>query len=91
MTFQLDDNRIIAGEGTFLNMPIGSLHSFKNESDKLARLLISIAPAGLEKMFFEVGQPLAEDATTTPPPSQAEVDRLLKAAPRYGVEIKVPH
>jgi hypothetical protein len=91
MTFQLGDDRIVASEGTFLNMPVGSLHAFKNESDKTARLLISIAPAGLEQMFFEVGQPLADDAETAPPPSQADIEKLLEAAPRYGVEIKVPH
>ncbi len=62
MTFQLGEDRFVAGEGTFLNMPVGSLHCFKNESDKTARLLISVAPAGLEQMFFEVGQPLADDA-----------------------------
>lgn len=90
MTFQLGEDRIVAGEGTFLNMPVGSLHCFKNESDKTARLLISVAPAGLEKMFFEVGQPLTDDAATAPPPSQADIEKLLEAAPRYGVEIKVP-
>ena len=71
-------------------MPVGSLHCFKNESDKTARLLISLAPAGLEEMFFEVGQPLADDAETAPPPSEVEIKKLLEAAPRYGVEIKVP-
>lgn len=91
MTFQLGEDRIVAGEGTFLNMPVGSLHCFKNESDKTARLLISVSPAGLEQMFFEVGQPLADDAETAPPPSQADIVKLLEAAPRYGVEIKVPH
>lgn len=90
MTFQLGDERIVAGEGTFLNMPVGSLHCFKNETDKTARLLISLAPAGLEQMFFEVGTPLADDMTTAPPPSDAEIKKLLAAAPRYGVEIKVP-
>lgn len=91
MTFQLGDERFTAGEGTFLNMPVGSLHCFKNESDKTARLLISLAPAGLEEMFFEVGTPLADDVTKAPPPSETEIKKLLKAAPRYGVEIKVPH
>jgi len=90
MTFQLDDERIVAGEGTFLNMPVGSLHCFKNETDKTARLLISLAPAGLEKMFFEVGTPLADDAEAAPSPTLTEIEKLLEAAPRYGVEIKVP-
>lgn len=91
MTFLLGDERIVAGEGTFLNMPVGSLHCFKNESDKTARLLISFAPAGLEQMFFEVGMPLAEDVTTAPPPCETEIKKLLEAAPRYGVEIRLPH
>lgn len=91
MTFLLGDKRIVANEGTFLNMPVGSLHCFRNESNKTARLLISVAPAGLEKMFFEVGQPLAADATAAPPPTQIDIERLLEAAPRYGVEIKAPH
>ena len=38
-----------------------------------------------------VFHPLADDATTAPPSSQADIEKLLKAAPRYGVEIEVPH
>lgn len=89
--FQLGAERIVAGAGTFLNMPIGSLHCFKNESHQTAKLLISVAPAGLEEMFLEVGQPLADDAVSAPPPSPSDIEKLLEAAPRYGVEIKVPH
>ena len=88
MTFQLGEKRIVAKQGTFLNMPVGSQHCFKNESDKTARLLISLAPAGLEKMFFEVGQPLDDDAIHAPPPSEADIKKLLEVAPRYGVEIQ---
>ena len=90
MTFQLGEDRFVAREGTFLNMPVGSLHCFRNESDRTARLLISVAPAGLEDMFFEVGTPLADDAETAPPPGEAEIRKLLEAAPRYGVVIEVP-
>ncbi len=70
-------------------MNVGSLHSFKNESDKPARMLISVAPAGLEKMFLEVGQPVAPGAAPSPP-TPAEIERLLAVAPRYGIEIKLP-
>jgi quercetin dioxygenase-like cupin family protein len=91
VTFQLGDERIVAGEGSFLNMPVGSLHCFRNESDKTARMLISVAPAGFEDMFFEVGIPLADDAVVAPIPSKADIEKLLNAAPRYGVEIKVAH
>jgi hypothetical protein len=72
----------------FANLPVGSVHSFKNESDKPARMLISVAPAGLEKMFFEVGVALPEGSTTALPPSKEEIERLLKVAAKYGVDIK---
>lgn len=58
ITFQIGDQRLLANAGTFANMSVGSLHSFKNESGKPAKMLISVAPAGLEQMFFEVGQPV---------------------------------
>jgi quercetin dioxygenase-like cupin family protein len=90
MTFQLGEERITAGVGTFLNMPIGSLHCFKNESREPARMLISVAPAGLEEMFLEVGQPIEGDAETAPPPTPTDIEKLLEAAPRYGVEIRLP-
>src|SRR6266403_6086490 len=90
ITFLVGDKRLVASAGMFANMPVGTPHSFKNESGKPAKMLISIAPAGLEKMFFEVGVPVAQEATTTTPPTKEEIDRLLAAAPRYGIEIKLP-
>ena len=90
ITFQVEDRRFVAPAGTFANMPAGSLHSFRNETQKPARVLISVIPAGLEKMFLEVGTPIAPDAEAAPPPTEADIERLLTAAPRYGIEIKVP-
>ncbi|MES2789577.1 MAG: cupin domain-containing protein [Planctomycetota bacterium] len=90
ITFQVGPEKFVATAGTFANMPIGSQHSFRNDSGKLARMLITVAPAGLEEMFFEVGQTLAPDATTAPAPTPVDIEKLIAAAPRYGVEIQVP-
>ena len=90
ITFQVGERRVVAGAGTFANMPVGTPHSFKNECDRTARMLIWVAPAGLEKMFFESGIPATPGASTAPPPTEAEIAKLLAAAPRYGVEIRLP-
>lgn len=90
IAFTVNGEKIVAKAGTFANMPVGTPHSFKNDSGQPAKMLISVAPAGLEKMFFEVGVPLDEGATTALPPSKDEIERLLVAAPKYGVEIKLP-
>lgn len=90
ITFTINGERVVATAGMFANMPVGTPHSFKNDSNKPAKMLISLAPAGLEKMFFEVGVPLAEGATTALPPTKEEIEKLLLIAPNYGVEIKLP-
>ena len=90
ITFRVGDQTLIAKAGHFANMPVGSEHSFCNDSDVTARMLISIAPAGLEQMFFEVGVPLEPGTEVAAPPGKDEIERLLAAAPRYGVELKLP-
>ncbi len=89
VTFQIGDERLVAKPGSFINMPVGCQHAFKNETDQPAKMLISLAPAGLEEYFFEVGEPIVE-GQVPPKPTQKEIDKLLEAAPRYGIEIKVP-
>lgn len=90
ITLRVGEDRLVATAGMFVNMPVGTPHAFRNDSSRPARMLISVAPAGLEGMFFEVGVPVAEEATTAPPPTQGEIERLLAIAPRYGIEIRLP-
>jgi quercetin dioxygenase-like cupin family protein len=90
ITFRIGTETVVATAGTYANMPIGTPHSFKNESDQPARMLISVAPAGLEQMFFECGVPLEAGSTTALPPSHAEIEKMLQVAPKYGIEIMLP-
>jgi quercetin dioxygenase-like cupin family protein len=90
IAFQVGDQRLVAGPGVFANMPVGTSHSFKNEGSQPARMLISVAPAGLERMFFELGVPLPEGSTTALPPTKEEIEKLLAVAPNFGIEIKLP-
>jgi mannose-6-phosphate isomerase-like protein (cupin superfamily) len=89
ITFTIGDKRLVASAGIFANMPVGTPHSFKNERSRPAKMLISVAPAGLDKMFFEIGVPLPEGVTTALPPTKEEIEKLLAIAPRYGIEINL--
>lgn len=55
VTFYAEGKETIAGKGTFLNVPKGVKHRFKNNSMENARMLIFFAPAGIENMFEEMG------------------------------------
>ena len=83
--------RIVAGPGMFANVPVGTVHSFKNQSSQQARMMVSVAPAGLEKMFMEVGVPVPPDATVVAPPTKEEIERLLAAVKKYGIEMMAPN
>ncbi|MCA8997009.1 MAG: quercetin 2,3-dioxygenase [Planctomycetaceae bacterium] len=90
VTFWIDGQRHQTFDGSFANMPMGVEHAFKNETDAPARMLILVAPGGLEKMFERTGEVLADPAAPIGPPSLQEIETLLKIAPEYGIEIRVP-
>ena len=91
IAFTIDGKRVVATPGMFANMPVGTPHSFKNETNKPAKMLATVAPAGLEKMFMEIAVPLAEGATTALSPTREDVEKLLAIAPKYGIEIRLRH
>jgi quercetin dioxygenase-like cupin family protein len=69
VAFYVNGNRQVAGPGTMLNLPVGVLHWFKNETDRPAKMLIWVAPGGIEKMFQEVGSFVADRSAPPPPPA----------------------
>jgi hypothetical protein len=50
-------------------------------------MLITIAPAGLEEMFVQIGVPLPTGTTTAARPTEEEIAKLLELAPGYGIEV----
>jgi quercetin dioxygenase-like cupin family protein len=56
LEFKTEAGKQIVNEGGFINIPFeGDIHCFKNISDKLAKLLCTVIPAGLENVFRELG------------------------------------
>src|SRR4051812_12594113 len=66
LTFQADGRDLTGKPGTWITLPRGSRHSFRNTGLATARMLIVVSPAGLERFFAEVGQE-ATDRTAAPP------------------------
>lgn len=88
ITFHADGQRVLARKGTFLSIPKGVVHTFKNESRSDARMLILVAPAGMEAMFQEFGTVVTDRAARPKPPTPQEMDRAGTLAPKYGIEIR---
>jgi hypothetical protein len=83
--FQVGDENITARPGTFIQGPKGIAHSFKTNTQLPARILAFITPAGFENFFKEFAQPIASFHSPAIPASKEEVDKLLAAAPEYGL------
>ncbi len=88
--FLYNDRTINATAGSFVYVPMETLHTYKNVGTTTGRLLVIAKPAEIhEKFFEEVGEP-ATDLSSPPPFGQAEIEKLLAAAPKYGIQIPPP-
>jgi mannose-6-phosphate isomerase-like protein (cupin superfamily) len=92
LTVYVRDQTIKAHPGTFLFGPKDVPHAFTVDSGP-ARLLFVLSPAGFEDLIREMGEPARE--LTIPPqpeesPDEAEMERMMAIAAKYGGEILGP-
>jgi quercetin dioxygenase-like cupin family protein len=80
----------IVSKGDYVWLPKGVPHRFTNFSGKPMSMILSFMPAGIEHFFEEVFEAV-DDRSAEPPPVTPElIERLLAAAPRYGLEFLQP-
>ena len=77
--WQIGDERVHAGPGTYLFVPPGVPHNIGNSSGSPARMLITVSPPGHEHYFEELAKLAAHGA---PPP----VTAIAELRGRYDTE-----
>src|SRR6266566_7479120 len=55
--FRVGDNTLTASAGDFVSAPRDTPHSFKNEGGRLAKMIVTCVPAGMERFFEEAFYP----------------------------------
>lgn len=91
--FASENGRFTAATGDCVTIPKGgAVHSFKNRSQRLAHLLCTVAPAGLEELFLELGTPVAAGEFLPPPDMHdpAIAQRFREAAERHQQTLYPP-
>ncbi len=81
VTFYGDEGEIVAGPGTYLSIPKGAKHCFRNNSGATAKLLIFFAPAGIEGLFEEF-----ENLDEPDDDLEAAIEGMNALGQKYGVE-----
>ncbi len=91
LTFEVGEQTIKAGPGSFVFGPKAVPHRFTVESGP-ARLLFILSPGGFEEFVYTTSEP-AKERTLPPapegPPSEAEMEHLRALARQYGGELLV--
>lgn len=89
LALEVGGKALTASDGDCIHIPRGTVHSFKNIGEETAKMLVVATPAGLENFFAEAFFPAA-DVADIPQISEALICRLVKAAPKYGLELLSP-
>ncbi len=84
----MDGQRIEAKPGAFVNVPPNVLHSFKNETNEAAKIIIMLSPAGMEHLFVEVGLEVSDNTVKPPLFTDAQKQKLARLATECGMEIR---
>jgi quercetin dioxygenase-like cupin family protein len=81
LTFYGEDGEIEAGPGTYLNIPKGAKHRFRNNGEQTAKMLFFFVPSGIEALFdalAEMDEPQGDFS--------AVINALNKLGKASGVE-----
>ena len=75
------------GPGETITLLPHKPHTFRNNTDKPARMLVICLPAAIEKMFAECGKPVDASYVVPParPPTPAEIEQLTASCERAGI------
>jgi quercetin dioxygenase-like cupin family protein len=90
ITFTVEGRTVVGAPGTFVQIPRGTPHAFKNATPQRARMLILCTPAGFEKFMAEFAIELPSLDALAPPPTPDEIEKLLRIAPQYGIVMLPP-
>jgi mannose-6-phosphate isomerase-like protein (cupin superfamily) len=88
-SFLSGDKQAVFEAGSFVYVPKGTLHTFRNVGKSQGKLLVYITPAGLEHFFYAIGQPAA-DLNKAPEFDPAVIDKLMQLADTYQMDIMLP-
>jgi quercetin dioxygenase-like cupin family protein len=85
VSFKSELGSYTAKKNSFVNIPKGGIvHGFKNRSDKPAKLLCTVTPAGLDDLFKEMEDYLENNSLDNEPVMKEKMNKIFE---KYGQTI----
>ena len=85
--FKLGDELFEAGPSSFIFIPRGVPHSFKNVGETVAKFLVFGTPAGFDQYFVAAGTPALEEGLR---PQPIDLQQMTVIAAQHEIEILGP-
>ena len=82
----LGEKKVKATTGDFVQIPRGTIHAFLNAGSTIARMLLFFSPAGMDKYFEEVLEPVQDRSAAIPKVTDVLIARMVGAGPKHGIE-----
>lgn len=84
IAMMIDGSGSMAPAGSFVLIPKGTVHTFTNPGPGPARILMTVSPAGFEKMFAAVGIPINDPEGDPPPATVEHIKNVVDSARKFG-------
>ncbi len=88
MTFVCGGRTIKGVPGTYVWGPRDIPHGFRVDGDQPARILLLSVPSSFITFTMEMGEPVGD--RTTPPSVPLDMEKLMRVAAKYRIEILGP-
>jgi mannose-6-phosphate isomerase-like protein (cupin superfamily) len=80
-----DDTWTSLGPGKYMNVPRGTVHSFRNEGTDDVRVNTGFEPQGFEQFFLEFGVDVCEEGAFEASVSEASITRVVEGCAQFGM------
>src|SRR5689334_1606245 len=90
-SYRIGDTTVTGGPGSFMLAPRGTVHSFQNTGADTGKVLITNnLPGAHERFFRDVGVPVTDLASFTPPDGPPDMQKLVSSAERNDIHFVLP-
>ena len=76
--------------GQSFNVPQGSVHTFRKDSDNACSFITAFSPRGFERFFFEFGVPVEQPDAEAMSASKEMVARVVSGCAAFGMILAPP-
>jgi quercetin dioxygenase-like cupin family protein len=90
LRYHIGDATHEGAAGSVFHIPAGTMERFEPTGEEPLRVLVVYAPGGMERFFAEVAEPAQAREIPPPPTSPPDIDRLIEAGARHGMQIQAP-